>query len=123
MMSETEAGEALRAREPIFHRPELGTSRANFERMTDESFWEVGASGRVYDRDFVLDNLEQRYSVPHADIWEVGEFNCQALGGSVFLVTYLLVQGSRLSRRATLWRYTGEWRALYHQGTLISDSG
>ena len=26
----------LSAREPIFHRPELGTSRADFERMTVE---------------------------------------------------------------------------------------
>ena len=120
-MTETEAREALQAREPIFHRPELGTSRAHFEQMTDERFWEVGASGRVYDRDFVLDNLEQRYSSPHADIWQVTEFCCRALGGSVFLVTYLLTQGSRLSRRATLWSYTGGWRALYHQGTLVSD--
>ena len=54
-MTDAEAREALQAREPIFHRPELGTSRVNFERMTDESFWEVGASGRVYDREFVLD--------------------------------------------------------------------
>jgi hypothetical protein len=28
----------LSAREPIFHRPELGTSRADFERMTVEDF-------------------------------------------------------------------------------------
>lgn len=122
-MTETEASEALQAREPIFHRPELGTSRAHFERMTDEHFREVGASGRVYARDFVLDNLELRYSSPHADIWEVAEFCCRALGGSLFLVTYVLTQGSRLSRRATLWRYAGDWRALYHQGTLVGDGG
>ena len=33
-------------REPIFHRPEHGTTRADFERMTESTFWEVGASGR-----------------------------------------------------------------------------
>ncbi|MHC5761500.1 hypothetical protein [Nostoc sp.] len=33
-------------REPIFHRPELGTTRADFEQMTESTFWEVGASGR-----------------------------------------------------------------------------
>jgi hypothetical protein len=122
-MTEAEAHEALSAREPIFHRPELGTSRAHFERMTDPAFWEVGASGRVYDRRFVLSNLEQRYSVPHDDEWEVSEFACTALGGSVFLVTYLLKQGARLSRRSTLWRYTGEWRAVYHQGTPVTNEG
>ena len=35
--------DALRAREPLFHRPELGTSRADFERMIVDSFWEIGA--------------------------------------------------------------------------------
>ena len=117
----SEAVESLRIREPIFHRPELGTSRAHFERMTDEDFWEVGASGRVYRRDFVLDNLEKRYSSPQSDDWEVTDFCCRALGRSAFLVTYLLSQGSRRSRRATLWRYTSDWRALYHQGTLVGD--
>ncbi len=122
-MTEAEALEALRAREPIFHRPELGTSRAHFERMTDTAFWEVGASGRVYDRGFVLDNLERRYSIPHDDEWDVSEFACTALENSVFLVTYLLKQGQRLSRRSTLWRYAGEWKAVYHQGTLVADRG
>jgi hypothetical protein len=37
----------MRSREPIFHRSELGTTRADFERMTAPDFWEVGASGRV----------------------------------------------------------------------------
>ncbi len=120
-MTETEALEALRAREPIFHRPELGTSRAHFERMTDKAFWEVGASGRVYDRNFVLDGLERRYASPREDLWEVTHFSCQALGGAVFLVTYRLRQGARLSRRSTLWRYTGEWSAIYHQGTLVGE--
>ncbi len=77
-MTETEAHEALRAREPIFHRPELGTSRAHFERMTDPAFWEVGASGRVYDRSFVLSNLERRHSIAHDDEWDVSEFACTA---------------------------------------------
>ena len=121
LMTETEALEALRAREPIFHRPELGTSRADFERMTDEAFWEVGASGRVYDRPFVLDELDRRHSSPHEDQWEVSDFSCHALGGRTFLATYLLRQGARLSRRATLWRYDGSWQAIYHQGTLVSS--
>jgi hypothetical protein len=35
-------------REPIFHRAEFGTTRADFEKMTMDDFWEVGASGRRY---------------------------------------------------------------------------
>ena len=47
--------------EPIFHRPEFGTRRSDFERMVTPEFWEVGASGRRYSRDYVLDELEKRH--------------------------------------------------------------
>ncbi|MES1153696.1 MAG: DUF4440 domain-containing protein, partial [Rhodanobacter sp.] len=50
--------EALRRREPIFHRPEFGSTRADFERMAAADFWEIGASGRRYSRAHVLDVLE-----------------------------------------------------------------
>jgi len=80
----------LSAREPIFHRPEFGTSRADFERMTVEDFWETGASGRRYSREFVLDELERRYSAPHNDVWETRDFNCCKLADDVYLLTYTL---------------------------------
>src|SRR6185437_2945100 len=44
----------LSEREPIFHRAEYGTTRADFEKMTAEDFRETGASGRIYSRRFVL---------------------------------------------------------------------
>ncbi len=34
--------------ELIFHHSAVGMTRADFERMTDNTFWEVGASGRRY---------------------------------------------------------------------------
>lgn len=66
----------LMQREPLFHRPEFGTRREDFERMTAQSFWEVGASGRRFSREFVLDTLEKRYKDPIEDVWEVGDFHC-----------------------------------------------
>ncbi len=121
-MTEIEALKALKSREPIFHRPELGTARSDFEAMIDKDFWEVGASGRVYDRNYVLDALEERHSSAHEDKWEVSDFSCRDLGGGTFLVTYHLNQDCRMSRRSTLWSFEGgEWRALYHQGTLLAD--
>ncbi len=32
--------EALKKREPIFHRPEFGTTRDDFEKMTVEDYWD-----------------------------------------------------------------------------------
>ena len=38
----------LVSREPIFHRPELGTARHDFDNMMVADYWEVGASGRLH---------------------------------------------------------------------------
>jgi hypothetical protein len=112
----------LAAREPIFHRPEFGTSRPEFEAMTDADFFEVGASGKKYSREFVLDALELRdhSAVEHL---VVTDFRCRDVSSDTYLVTYRLEQApERLSRRSTLWRRTPSgWKALYHQGTLISE--
>jgi hypothetical protein len=114
----------LSSREPIFHRPEFGTTRAGFEAMTAESFWEVGASGRRYSREFVLDTLEQRFSAPHDDVWETSDFQCQQLGEAVYLLTYTLIQDrKRVTRRTTIWKKREDgWKILYHQGTIVQDS-
>jgi hypothetical protein len=35
--------------------------------MVTDDFWEVGASGRRYGREFVLDELEARHARAHAE--------------------------------------------------------
>jgi hypothetical protein len=114
----------LTRREPIFHRPEFGTSRDDFENMAEKDFWETGASGRSYSRQFVLDELEKRFSVPHADVWETSDFQCRRLGEDTYLLTYTLLQDHvRLTRRSTIWRRTpGGWKIVYHQGTIVQDA-
>ena len=113
----------LSSREPIFHRPELGATRADFEKMTADDFWEIGASGRRYLRAQVLDALEKRYSVPHVDIWETMDFHCRRLAHDVCLLTYTLVQNrERRTRRSTIWQRTADgWKIVYHQGTIVQD--
>lgn len=111
----------LEAREPIFHRPELGTTRRDFDQMMDPGFWEVGASGRRYSREYVLDTLVERHSAPHDDVWETRGFHCAELAPDTYLLTYTLVQDRvRVTRRATLWRKVKDgWKILYHQGTIV----
>lgn len=114
--------EQLRDREPIFHRPEFGTTRADFEAMTEPDFWEVGASGRRYSREYVLDVLEERYRQPFEDDWQTSDFQCREIAADNYLLTYSLQQGPRLTRRATLWRHTAQgWKIVYHQGTLVAE--
>lgn len=115
--------EELIQREPIFHRPEHGTTRQAFESMTAEEFWETGASGRRYCRAFVIEAVVERYSAPHEDQWDVGDFYCQMLSADHYLLTYTLRQGSRVTRRATLWRRLQDrWVAVYHQGTTVEGA-
>jgi hypothetical protein len=91
--------------------------------MISPGFREVGASGRVYEREFVLDTLVKRHSEPREDPWEVRDFGARELEAGLWLVTYELDQDGRRSRRTTIWRRTGSgWLAEYHQGTLLSPT-
>ena len=115
--------EALRRREPIFHRPEFGSTRADFERMTVADFWEIGASGHRYSRTHVLDVLEHRAPDPSEHRWKTRDFHCRELGSDTYLLTYTLEQGERVSCRSTIWRRSGdEWVIVFHQGTLVGVS-
>lgn len=114
----------LMSREPIFHRPEFGTTRADFERMTALDFWEFGASGRRYSREYVLAELERRHRHPGPDIWETRDFHCRELAPELYLLTYTLVQDHvRTTRRSTIWRRTSEgWKIVFHQGTIVQET-
>ena len=115
--------EELRQREPVFHHPEFGTTRADFENMMDETFWEIGASGRRYSREYVLDVLEERGRSPDEEKWEAYDFHCAAIAADNYLVTYTLRQNGRLTRRASIWRRTATgWKILFHQGTTVADT-
>jgi hypothetical protein len=110
-------------REPLFHRPELGTSRAHFEDMMVHDFCEVGASGRRYSRAEVLDLLAERFSNAYFDQWKATGYHCRQLAPDLYLLTYTLILGSRRTRRTTIWSNTVTgWKILFHQGTPVTDS-
>ena len=123
LVTENEALDELIRREPIFHRPEFGTARADFERMMAPDYWEIGASGQRYDRGYILEVLEQRAAAGGPDIWETSGFGCRKLADDVFLLTYTLLRNkTRRTRRATIWQRSADgWRIVFHQGTIVSD--
>ena len=92
--------------------------------MTDESFWEVGASGCRYSRAYVIETLLERYATPHSEAWSACDFHCAEIAPNNYLLTYTLIQDDlRVTRRATLWRKTLEgWKILYHQGTIVEKA-
>ena len=119
-----EFAEELKRREPIFHHPEYGIRREDFEKMTEETFWEVGASGKRYSRNFIFDTLEERFKNPPKDEWEIKDFHCLEISVDNYLVTYTLIQDrTRITRRSTIWRRKGkDWKIVYHQGTIVDQN-
>ena len=130
-MTPSEVLPQLISREPVFHRWEHLASptltRADFESLTAPSFYEIGASGRIYTRDLILSTLEQRYRDPTYtdDPWETSSFQLTQLSPDTFLLTYTLIQhqptGDRMTRRTTIWQQSPcGWKILFHQGTIIA---
>jgi hypothetical protein len=114
--------EELSSREPIFHTERFGRSLEEFQRSTAPDFWEVGASGRRYSREFIL-GMRSRETLVDADAagWKATGFGLRRLGPDCVLLTYTLDQQGRVTRRATVWERAGEdWRILYHQGTIVT---
>jgi hypothetical protein len=117
-------------REPIFHHPEFGRTRQDFEHMIDPTFWEIGASGRRYSREEVINAVVKRYENPQCrgihtppeNTWQTQDFHCRSIGHDHYLLTYTLIQPDRVTRRSTLWRQSPNgWQILYHQGTIVAD--
>lgn len=114
--------EELQSREPIFHTERFGRSLEDFDRSTAPDFWEVGASGRRYSREFIL-NLRRREALIDAEAagWAATGFGLRRLGPDCYLLTYTLDQQGRITRRATVWECVSEeWRIVYHQGTVVT---
>jgi hypothetical protein len=115
----------LISREPIFHRPAFASTNEDFARMTAPTYWEVGASGRRYTRDYILQTLADTPPIDAAKAgWQVIDPQCRRLGpenSDTYLLTYTLHQAERRTRRATIWQQTPSgWQILYHQGTSIT---
>ena len=113
-------------REPLFHRRELVNCREYFERETADDFWETGAFGRRYSREFVWATLQERYERSDVDEfevegWETRDFHLREIAPATYLLTYTLWgEGDRLTRRLTVWQGSVRdgWKVLYHQGTV-----
>jgi hypothetical protein len=111
----------LRQLEPIFHAACPDATEADFERLVAPDFWEVGASGKIYDRAFALRVLKNRQTTPLAELWQASDYAVRQVGEHVFLLTYTLTQPNRVTRRMTVWSHAESgWQALYHQGTVVS---
>jgi hypothetical protein len=113
--------EELARLEPEFHQPLKGTPRAALAAQTVEDFWEIGASGRRYNRRHVLDSLEERAAKERGRVWDYTDLHLRELAPDVYLMTFTLVQDAgRKTQRSSIWRRSPEgWQMVFHQGTVV----
>jgi hypothetical protein len=115
----------LISREPIFHHPDkFGRTRQDIQNQMSDDFFEIGASGRVYTKQDIIEILLDRYNDPHYhDDWQTSDFNMTTIAPDHYLVTYILTQDkTRITRRSTLWRVENNtWKIVYHQGTIVDS--
>lgn len=86
-----------------------------------DDFYEVGASGRQYEKSDVIKTHLERYADPnYIDIWKTKDFHCLEIAPNNYLLTYTLLQDKRITKRVTIWRYEDDrWQIFYHQGTMV----
>jgi hypothetical protein len=114
--------QTLEKLESLFHAACADATAAGFERIVSPDFWEVGASGKTYTREFALAVLKNRPTTPPQVMWKTDNFAVKQVGQNVFLLTYTLIQPERITKRLTVWHYTEyNWQAMYHQGTVVCD--
>ncbi|MDF2144604.1 nuclear transport factor 2 family protein [Knoellia sp. p5-6-4] len=91
--------------------------------LIHQDFREVGASGRIWDRERVLTMMEKEaaagpFRVDATDMAAVG------LAPDVVLVTYETHGEAGHARRSSVWlRERGRWQLRHHQGTPVPPDG
>jgi ribonuclease HI len=103
--------------------PAVRSDRARVEAFLAEDFLEFGSSGRVWDRQTIVESLAtEAYTAPIAE-----QMRCARITADAALITYRTVRiesgsGARTETlRSSLWiRESGRWQVRFHQGTTAS---
>jgi len=124
-MRDEEIGRELRELEERLLQPDFRRSRPAVSALLADEFVEYGSSGRIFDKQQILDLLgsepEQRIAIAH--------FEARPLSADVVLVTYRSVrpdgppEAGATFLRSSLWvRRQGRWQVVFHQGTRAAPN-
>ena len=108
---------AVIALELMLLRPEIRASVVEVDRLLDPEFQEIGASGRLWTRQEMLDELTTSEAAPSIT---ADDFDGSELAPGMVLITWRSTMDVKVARRSSLWRWSdGRWRILFHQGTRM----
>jgi hypothetical protein len=98
--------------------PAVRANRGEVEGLLHPEFREVGASGRLWDRESMVAALGEE---PGAGA-TASEMEARVVADGVVLVTYVAEAAAGRSRRSSVWvRGADGWRVLFHQGTRLAS--
>ena len=113
MTAEPDATEVI-ALELALLRPDRRGDREFLEAVLHPDFTELGASGRHWHRQQLIEALLAEVGV---DPPEVTELAVQPLAADAILLTYRTPS----ARRSSVWlRTAGRWQLRFHQGTPVN---
>lgn len=98
--------------------PKVRGSKEELEKLLSEDFVEYGASGNIYNRLDIINELPGETEIS----FEVENIKAKPLGVDVVQITYLLHNKTenKYSLRSSIWEWSLDgWRMIFHQGTNI----
>ena len=114
----------LRRLEEGLLKPEVRHSPGQVGDLLSDDFIEFGSSGRVFNKQQVIEALEREGPADSTIRLSLVDFIARGLASNVILVTYLTIQeggpGTRQDSRlrSTIWKLIeGRWQMVFHQGT------
>lgn len=98
--------------------PQARADEGRLRQLLAPDFAEIGASGRTWDRETILDLLRGESAEVATDPIEVLDLRGRVLAPGVIQVSWDSRRGDRHARRTSIWceRETG-WQQVHHQGT------
>ena len=120
----------LRSLEEELLKPEVRHSPDRVGNLLSDDFIEFGSSGRVFNKQQVIEALEQEGPPDPTIRLSLVDFIARKLASDVILVTYRTIleggpgnmQESRI--RSSIWKFIeGRWQMVFHQGTPSTVRG
>lgn len=98
--------------------PQCRSHPRRLRTVLASDFREIGASGRVWDREAMIDHLQT--DDPEVLKIAINELSGRRIVSDLILVTWVSEKDGERAWRTSLWRSTTHgWQLVHHQGTPI----
>jgi hypothetical protein len=111
-------------------RPDVRSSAEKVAHLLADEFVEIGSSGRVFDKQQIIEALRSEESEGQSPAQTAEEFTVRSIAENVALVTYRTVRWTSITGqevqtlRSSIWKLIdGRWQMIFHQGTPARRSG